>query len=85
MYEPSGLTTTVPWAVPLPSVKVFGSKSYLRFYRQGGDGRRVMIPLDMASVTPSLAAMSRVSLRRRVAELEAELAEVLAATGPTQC
>ena len=60
------------------SVKVFGSKSYLRFYRKGSDGRMVMIPLDMASVAPNPAAMARVSLRRRVDELEAELAEALA-------
>ena len=57
------------------SVKVFGSKSYLRFYRRTADGRMVMIPLDMASVSPSPAAFARKSLRRRVEELEAELAE----------
>lgn len=52
------------------SVKVFGSKSYLRFYRRDEGGRMSMIPLDMASVTPSSSDMSRQSLRRRVAELE---------------
>ncbi|KUR80771.1 DUF3164 family protein [Novosphingobium sp. FSW06-99] len=57
------------------SVKVFGSKSYLRFYRRGGDGRMTMIPLDMASVSPSPTAFARQSLRRRVDELEAALAD----------
>ncbi|MDR3408455.1 MAG: DUF3164 family protein [Methylovirgula sp.] len=61
------------------SIKVFGSKSYLRFYRKGADGRMVMIPLDLASVSPSAAALERKSLRQRVAELEAALAEAQAA------
>jgi hypothetical protein len=57
------------------SVQVFGSKSYLRFYRKGTDGRMVMIPLDMATVTPSPAAFARKSLRRRVEELEKAIGE----------
>ena len=54
------------------SVKVFGSKSYLRFYRKGADGRMEMIPLDLASVSPSPAAFARRSLRRQVEELKFE-------------
>lgn len=52
------------------SVKVLGSKSYLRFYRSDDTGGQAMIPLDMASVTPRAADMSRQSLRRRVAILD---------------
>lgn len=55
------------------SVKVFGSKSYLRFYRKGADGRMEMIPLDLASVKPSPDAFARQGLRRRVYELERAL------------
>lgn len=54
------------------SVKVFGSKNYLRFYRKGEDGRMVMIPLDLATVSPSPAAFARQSLRRQVEELREE-------------
>lgn len=61
------------------SVQVFGSKSYLRFYRKGVDGRMVMIPLDLATVSPSPAAFARQSLRRRVEELESTLSTVLMA------
>jgi hypothetical protein len=59
------------------SVKVFGSKSYLRFYRKSGaDGRMEMIPLDLASVKPSPAAFERMSLRRQVEELESRLHDI---------
>jgi hypothetical protein len=58
------------------SVKVFGSKSYLRFYRKGADGRMEMIPLDLASVSPSPAAFARRSLRRQVEELREALAKM---------
>lgn len=61
------------------SIKVFGSKSYLRFYRRNAAGRMEMIPLDLAAVSPSPEAFARKSLRRRVAELEAELAAAHAA------
>jgi hypothetical protein len=63
------------------SVKVFGSKSYLRFYRKGGDGRMEMIPLDLAGVSPSPAAFARQSLRRQVAELQADLVDIAADLG----
>lgn len=61
------------------SIKVFGSKSYLRFYRKGATGRMEMIPLDLAAVSPSPEAFARKSLRRRIADLEQELAELRSA------
>lgn len=58
------------------SIKVFGSKSYLRFYRKGLHGRLEMIPLDLAAVSPTPEAFARKGLRRRVAELEAEIEQL---------
>lgn len=54
-----------------------GSKSYLRFYRKGADGRDVMIPLNMAAVEPSPEAFARNSLRRQVETLKTQRAQTL--------
>lgn len=61
------------------AVRVVGSKRYIRIYRrERSDGQWRMIPLDLAAVEPTPAAFERMSLRRRVEELEAEIARMTA-------
>jgi len=56
------------------SVRVIGSKRYLRIYRrETPDGSWQMIPLDIASVEPTPAAFARRTLRRQVEDLTAKI------------
>lgn len=59
------------------SVRVIGSKRYLRVYRRiGRDAAWQMIPLDLAAVEPSPAAFERRSLRRRLEEAHETIEQV---------
>ncbi len=61
------------------AVQPDGSKRYIRLYRRvNQQAAWQMVPLDLAAVQPSPAALSRRSLRRQVSEAAAERRAILA-------
>ncbi|MBX9634506.1 MAG: DUF3164 family protein [Magnetospirillum sp.] len=60
------------------AVKPDGSKRYIRLYRRDNhQAAWQMVPLDLAAVQPTPAAMERRSLRRRNEQLEAMFGDIL--------
>lgn len=67
------------------SVRIVGSKSYVRFYRRPHpQAKWQLVPLDLAAVEPTAAAFARRSLRRQVEELRAENAELCRRLGEAE-